>query len=169
MAETIEQYKAKLLGFVSARDPLTVLREVPEAIGQSMHGRSAEELNRRPRPDKWSVTEIVAHLSETELAASWRFRQILEHSGSAVIAYDQNLWEKWGDYARRDPHESLTQFRLLRQRNLEMLARLAPEEWERFGVHAERGKESMRDLVKMTAGHDLNHLEQIQRALGVPA
>lgn len=165
MAETVEQYKAKLSHFLAGKDPVTVLRAMPEQIAQTIHGKSLDDLRRRPLPDKWSVSEILAHLSETELAAAWRFRQILEHPGSAIVAYDQSLWEKWGDYAQYDPHDSFTQFRLVREGNLRVLARLSPQQWEMFGIHAERGKETIRDLSRMTAGHDLNHLEQIKRCL----
>lgn len=57
-------------------------------------------------------------------------------------------------------------FRLLREANLRMFAQLTPEEWQRNGIHAERGSMTVRDLALQIAGHDLNHLEQIRKILG---
>lgn len=55
-------------------------------------------------------------------------------------------------------------FRETRQWNLELLAGLTEKEWSRYGIHCERGRESVRDMVLLYAGHDLNHAEQIRLA-----
>jgi hypothetical protein len=47
-----------------------------------------------------------------------------------------------------------------------MFARLTPQEWQHAGLHAERGKITVENLVRQVAGHDRNHLEQIRRILG---
>jgi len=57
-------------------------------------------------------------------------------------------------------------FRLLRVANLRMFAQLTPGEWQRHGIHAERGPMTIRDLTVQIGGHDLNHLEQIRKILG---
>ena len=108
---------------------------------------------------------IVAHLAEGEIALSWRYRQIAEKEGAALSGYDQNVWYRLGDYDSRDPEESLAQFRLLREANLRMFARLTPDDWQRSGLHAERGRLTMKDLVAQAAGHDLSHLQQAERAV----
>jgi hypothetical protein len=59
-------------------------------------------------------------------------------------------------------------FRLLREANLRMLAKLTPDEWQRSGVHAERGRITVQDLARHTAGHDLNHIDQLRRLLATP-
>jgi len=46
------------------------------------------------------------------------------------------------------------------------LRQIAPEQWERFDIHAERGRITIRDLAVHIAGHDANHVEQIRRILG---
>ena len=56
-------------------------------------------------------------------------------------------------------------FRLLREANLHMLRNLSPDEWDRFGVHAERGRISVRELAQHMAGHDMNHVDQIRLML----
>ena len=46
-------------------------------------------------------------------------------------------------------------------------ARDRPEQWKQFGIHAERGEESVERIVEMMAGHDINHLRQIEAILAV--
>ena len=70
-----------------------------------------------------------------------------------------------GDYKSRAPQDSLHLFRLLRLANLQFLERLTPEQWECHGIHAERGRITVRDLATHMAGHDANHIEQIRNIL----
>jgi hypothetical protein len=52
---------------------------------------------------------------------------------------------------------------VLREANLALLASLTPEQWQQYGIHSERGQETIEQLVRMTAGHDVNHVRQIER------
>jgi uncharacterized damage-inducible protein DinB len=126
----------------------------------------ADALTRRPAPGKWSVVEILAHLAEDELSSTWRYRQMLEHDGVALAGFDQELWARLGDYASWTARDAFEMFRLLREANLRMLSQLSPAEWERSGQHAERGRLTVRSLADHMAGHDVNHIRQIERILG---
>ena len=68
-------------------------------------------------------------------------------------------------YAKRDPRQSLEQFRVLRETNLALYKKLKPEQWKHSGMHSERGEESVERIVMLLAGHDLNHLAQIEAIL----
>jgi hypothetical protein len=111
------------------------------------------------------VQEIVAHLADTEIAGSWRIRLILGEPGTPVQAFDQDAWVTATHYAKRDPRQAVEQFRVLREANLALYKSLTPEQWKHHGVHAERGEETVQHIVRMFAGHDLNHLGQIERIL----
>jgi len=163
--ETVAQYAARIRSYVEGKEPLAVQRQTPILLARMIEGVPEAKLKARPQPDRWSAAEVLAHLAEAELVATWRYRHMLEHDGQPLSAYDQNLWHRLGDYASRNPQDSLQQFRLLRQANLEMFERLTPQEWERHGIHVERGRMTVADLVQQIAGHDLNHLEQIKKVL----
>ena len=163
--ETHLEYKARIQGLMTGKDPVTVQRSTPSKLAALVSGVPAERLCKRPSADKWSVTEILAHLSEAEVTAFWRYRQILEHNGCPLPPYDQELWARLGGYAQRKPEESLALYLMLRQANLQMFDRLTPEEWQRHGMHAERGEMTVKELALQIAGHDINHLEQIEAIL----
>jgi hypothetical protein len=165
VTETAEQYKARFETYVAGRDPVAMQREAPSTLAGLIERAAESKLAQRPAPEKWSVTEILAHLAEDELASSWRYRQMLEHGGVELLGFDQNLWANVGRYASWKADEALAMFRLLREANLRMFAHLTPEQWERQGVHSERGKLTVRDLCRHMAAHDINQIEQVRRIL----
>ncbi len=63
---------------------------------------------------------------------------------------------------KHDPAVSLEAFRATRERTLRLLKSLPRKGWDSWGMHAERGKETVTHTVEMLAGHDLNHLKQIE-------
>jgi len=165
MAETHEEYTARLASYVEGRDPIAMQRAAPAAIAQLLQNIPPARLNESPAPGKWSITQIIMHLAEDELTSTWRYRQMLEHDTPPLLGFDQDLWAGLSDYASWDPQEALAMFRLLREANLKMFAQLTPEQWKRGGVHAERGKLTVRSLCRHMAAHDINHIEQIRRIL----
>jgi len=90
---------------------------------------------------------------------------ILSRDGTDIQAYDQNLWAATGRYDAVPVEQSLSVFETLRRANVALLKRLTAAERRRYGMHQERGKESIARLSQMYAGHDLNHLSQIERIL----
>lgn len=165
MKETAQQYTQRILDYVEGKQPLAVQAETAKKLERLMKGVSPAKLRKRPAPEKWSVNEIMAHLADGEIVGGFRMRFILGSPGSPVVAYDQDQWVISGHYERRDPRKSLEQFRVLREANLALLRSLKPEQWKHYGMHSERGQESIEHIVRMFAGHDINHLQQIERIL----
>ena len=163
MQETPQQYTQRITGFMEGKDALQVQHETHKKLQKLVKPLSKKQLTQRPEPDKWSIAEILAHLVDAELVGSWRYRSIIGNNGIPVQAFDQDAWAQKFDYAGRDAKESLETFRVLRENNLRMLKALPEDLWENYGMHSERGKESISHLVNMFAGHDLNHLAQIEK------
>ena len=165
MPETAQQYTQRILSYSEGSEPLQLQESTAQKIAALLSGKNKEHLMRRPAPDKWSVAEIVAHFADAEIAISWRLRQILTHSAVPIQAYDQNAWASTFDYPHRDPDASLELFRALRASNIALLKSVPRKLWDNYGVHEERGNESISHIVRMVAGHDLNHLRQIEAIL----
>ena len=165
MNETAQKYTQRMLGYIEGKQPLAVLAATAKKLDRLIQGVSPRRLHTRPAPAKWSVKEIVAHLADGELVTGFRIRFILGSPGISIVAYDQDQWLISGHYEKRDPRKSVEQFRTLRQGNLDLLKSLEPEQWNHYGMHSERGKESIEKLVSLIAGHDINHLKQIEEIL----
>src|SRR5690606_23766078 len=119
---------------------------------------------RRPEaPGKWSVVQVVQHLADSELVYGYRIRMTVAHDRPPIPGYDQDLWATSLRYDAVRLEDALADFEALRTLNLRFLRSLPEEAWERVGLHAERGEESVRKLTRLMAGHDLVHLRQIER------
>lgn len=165
MNETAQQYTQRILSHSAGQDALKLQAAAPKKLERLINGVSPAKLRKKPAPEKWSIAEIIAHLADSEIVIGWRMRSILGAPGSEVQAYDQNAWNANLHYDKRDMRKDVMQHRVNREANLALLKTLTPEQWKHFGVHSERGQESIEHIVKMIAGHDLNHIQQIERIL----
>jgi hypothetical protein len=165
MQETPQQYTQRVVGYVEGKKPLEVQSATAKRLGRLIKGVPASKLRKRPAPDKWSVAEILAHLADAEIVGGFRMRLILGAPGTPIAAFDQDSWVTSGHYGKRDPRKSVEQFRVVREANIALLKSLTPEQWKHYGMHSERGQESIEHIVRMFAGHDVNHLRQIEGIL----
>jgi len=165
MKETVQEYIQRIQGKVAGKKPVQVQGAAAQKIAKLIKGVAPAKLKKRPAPEKWSVAEIIAHLADAEIAVGWRMRSILGAPGTPMQAWDPDAWAAAGHYGKREARKSLEIFRVVRETNLALLKALTPEQWKQFGIHAERGEESIERLVSMMAGHDINHTEQIEQIL----
>lgn len=163
MKETPQQYIQRITAHVDGKQPLAVLAATAKKLERLIKGVPAVKLRKRPAADKWSISEIMAHLADAEIVIGFRLRMVLGAPGTPITAYDQDSWVTSGHYEKRDPRKSVELFRVVRQANLALLKSLTAEQWKHYGMHSERGQETVEHIVRMTAGHDLNHLQQIER------
>jgi len=165
MAETPQQYQQRMLGNADGHEPRKVQAATAGRLEKLLRGATRAKLSKRPAPDKWSISEIVAHLAEAEIVVGYRMRVILGAPGSPIQAFDQDKWAAEGKYGARDAKKSLALFRALREANIEWLKSLSPQQRKAFGMHSERGQESIEFIERMMAGHDVNHIRQIEAIL----
>jgi hypothetical protein len=163
MRETPQEYIQRIMGILGGQKPLKIQAETPKKLGRLIQRAPSAKLRKRPAPGKWSAGEILAHLADCEIVTGWRMRQILGAPGTPIQAFDQDAWAAAGHYEKRDARKSLEQFRTAREGNLALLKSLTPEQWKHHGMHAERGVETIEHITCMMAGHDLNHLGQVER------
>jgi len=163
MQETGEQYIHRILGYVEGQDAMKVQRTTAGKLKKAISGLAPKQLKWRPEQTKWSIAEIIAHLADAEIVASWRMRSVIGENGITIQPFDQDAWASVFNYHGRDAKRSLEVFRVLRENNLAMLKEIPREIWGNYGMHLERGKESIAHLARMFAGHDTNHVLQVER------
>lgn len=156
-------YTAALLDLLGDRDPIKVMQGLLPALRAATDGLSDEALRRPEAPGKWSILEVIQHLADSELVYGYRLRAIVAEDDPAIAGYDQNKWAERLRYNDENLADALDELAVLRRRNLRFLERLRDDEWERAGLHSERGRESVRRVARLLAAHDLAHLRQIER------
>lgn len=161
--ENAKAYSAAVMDLVADQNPIDILKRTPVALEKSIKGLTPRQLSKPDAPNKWSIRQVLRHLADSDIVWAWRLRMALAHDRPQITGYDQDLWAARLGYADADPKESIAEFKVLRKGNLRLIKRASPQDLERVGVHAERGEESVRQQLRLYAGHDLLHLNQIKR------
>lgn len=158
-----QAYVAAILDLLGNRDPIEVLRSTPDALDQVLTSTPADRLRVPEMPGKWSMGQVLAHLADSDLVWGWRLRLVVAQERPPLTGYDQDAWADRLGYADADPARSIARFRVLREDNLWLIDRCSPADLGRVGVHVERGEESLAHHLRLYAGHDLLHLNQLAR------
>lgn len=161
--ETADAYVRALFDVLGDQDPLDTMPRTPARLRDAVEGVPDAALRRPEAPGKWSVVQVVQHLADSELVYGYRIRMTVAHDRPAIQGYDQDLWATSLRYDAVRLEDALADFEALRTLNLRFLRSLPEASWERVGLHAERGEESVRQLTRLMAAHDLVHLRQIER------
>ena len=147
------------------REPTEVLASTPAKLDAVFSGLSAEQIERRPAPGKWSLREIMAHLADCEIAFGFRLRQAAA-GVDTIQPFDQDAWARnYGAYSFAD---AMTTYRALRAWNFAFIRSFTEEQKRSPVTHPERGTMTTWTIVETMAGHDLNHLAQIERLVPAP-
>ena len=162
-ASDARAYRENLFQLVGERDPLEVLAETPSTLAEVVSTHSAAVLRMRPFAGKWTPNEVVGHLTDSEWVYGYRLRRILSEDNPKLTGTKQDLWVARQRHNEREPPELAEIFTTMRELNLALWKRISPADLQRTGQHNERGAESLAVMLRMMAGHDLAHVNQIAR------
>jgi hypothetical protein len=150
--------------FLGSRDAREVIAATPARLRGLIDQLGAARGDESPRPGKWSARQIICHLADTEIVFAYRMRQALAEDHHVIQPFDQERWaENYRAYALAD---ALALFSGVRKWNVALIEHLPPEAFSKRLTHPERGEMTFRVLVETMAGHDLNHIGQVEAIAG---
>ena len=132
-------------------------------VERSLEDFPADALTAHPISGKWSATEIVHHLADSETTSGLRLRRLLVEDHPLIQGYDQEAYAERLDYNRRDMIPALDAFRSARATTSQLLDLMTAEDWQREGTHSESGSYTPEDWLRIYAAHAHNHAAQIRR------
>ena len=147
--------------FLAGREPIAILASTYGQLTTLAKRLPGDQLALQTPMGKWNGREIVAHLADCELVFSFRLRQTLAEDHPTLQPFDQDRWA--ARYANCDVDSALSLFGAARKWNLLLLAGVIEAERVRPVSHPERGTMTLWTIVETMGGHDLNHLQQIER------
>jgi uncharacterized damage-inducible protein DinB len=145
---------------VGDRTPLDVIAETPHRLAQLVDTIGPERLEKPPAPGKWSARDIVSHLADAEIAFAFRLRQTLAEDHHVIQPFDQDLWAK--SYTSGDARLALAALSGLRAWNVALIRSVKPSDLSKPVTHPERGTMTFQTIVETMAGHDRNHIKQVE-------
>ena len=161
--EDARAYTTAVIALLGDRRPVDVLETTARELMTRVEALSARQLSTPEAPGKWSIRQVLRHLADSEIVWGWRLRLVLAQEQPPITGYDQDRWADRLHYQDADPVQALAEFAAVRAGNLWLLRRATEADLQRVGVHAERGEESVAHMMRMYAGHDVLHLNQIDR------
>jgi uncharacterized damage-inducible protein DinB len=147
--------------FLGRQEPIPIITVTAELLRSLIDPLSPAFIDRPPAPGKWSIREIVAHLADCELVFAFRLRQTLAVDHPVIEPFDQTVWgERYTPY---DIATGLAMFTAARNWNLKLLTTVNDADRHRPVTHPERGTMTLWTIVETMAGHDINHLQQVEK------
>jgi len=139
---------------------LTLLEATPEILRGLMSELSEEDARWKPAPDRFSIAEVLAHLSHSE-GHCYRARvdRFLAEEMPEFEPDDAQMYLEL--YKNADPEEEFAQFEEQREMNVERLRRLPAAAGNRRARHREAGEITLSQMLHEWALHDLGHVRQV--------
>jgi DinB family protein len=154
-------YVSRILGLLGERNPLESMESSAKRVEAVARRLGDAGLSRSWGPGKWTGKQILAHLADAELAIGFRTRQVLAQDDHTIQPFDEAAWAR--RYENVDAEAALGAFLAERRWNLALFRKLSPADLSREAVHPERGPETLDTIIRLLAGHDLNHLAQLEK------
>jgi hypothetical protein len=146
--------------FLGDREALEVITGTPTRLESLANLLGPDRIEHSPAPGKWSAREIVCHLADCEVVFAFRLRQTLAEDHHVIQPFDQDKFAQ--HYDAYDAHAALAVFSAVRNWNLALIRQAGSSALTKRNTHPERGEGSFGELIEIMAGHDLNHIKQIE-------
>jgi len=146
---------------IDIQPAISLLEKTPHLLETLLGDLPGELLHWKPAPDRWSISEVLAHLAALEQVYAERALRMVTEDSPALAKYDLAGAAARGEYARGSAGENLAHFKRTRRSTLALLTGLPASAGARTGVHSELGTVTLAHMLNEWANHDLGHLRQI--------
>ncbi len=160
----MDPYIERILGILGSQNPILVLQNTPAKLDILLENLSPEDLETSYETGKWTAREILCHMADVEMLLGYRIRQGISEDNHVLQNMEQDIWAT--RYKKMDTALAVETFRALRAWNLALFTTFGLEDWNKEVTHPARGVESIDLMVRFLAGHDLNHLVQLEKIQG---
>jgi hypothetical protein len=116
----------------------------------------------RPAPDRWTIHEIVIHITDSEANSYIRGRRFVAEPGTQIAAYDEMTWARALHYHAQSTDEALELFKWLRASSYNLIKTLPDAVWSHTLDHPENGLMTMDDWLGIYERHIPEHIAQMQ-------
>jgi DinB superfamily len=151
---------------VQAGNVLELLERQGISTAKLLAQVSPERAAYRYAPGKWSVTEIIGHLSDAERIFAYRALRIARRDETPLPGFDENDYTPAGEFDRRSLTDVAKELAVVRSATLALFRGLPDEAWTRRGT-ASNHPVSVRAMAHIIAGHELHHLEVLRTRYGL--
>jgi hypothetical protein len=115
----------------------------------------------RYAPGKWSLKEVIGHMSDTERVMSYRLLRFARGDQTPLMGFDQDIYVNGAAFELHSVQDLLEELTAVRQATLYLLHGLTDEAWGRTGP-VNNNEVTVKSLAYIIAGHELHHRKIIE-------
>jgi uncharacterized damage-inducible protein DinB len=134
----------------------------PQLLRAAIDGMTAEQLDARPIAGKWSVREVICHIADYEPIYADRMKRVIAEHEPTILGGDATAFTTRLAYGSRDVADELALIDLVRNQMGRILRTLGPEDFQRRGVHAQRGPMTLEAILERVMNHIPHHVQFIE-------
>ncbi len=147
--------------FLDSRPVPEIIASTPATLESLAEAIGPDHIAAPPAPGKWTPAEILCHLADCEVAFGFRLRQTLAENHHVLQPFDQEMWA--ATYHGVTARQALAAFSAMREWNLILIRNTPQSAAQKPVTHPERGAMTFSTIIETMAGHDLNHIAQLQK------
>jgi uncharacterized damage-inducible protein DinB len=155
-------YIGKVTGENIAQQLASQLREA-EGLFASIDDQAALA---RYAPGKWSIKEVLGHLSDAERIFGYRLLRISRGDRTPLAGFDEDAYVPAGEFDARPLRSLVNEFKAVRQATLALVESVPAERWGERGEASGKAI-SARALAYILVGHVVHHLGVLRERYGV--
>lgn len=160
-------YFSRYIELVPDGDVLNILETQHRTTQHVLARLTPDQAQLSYAPGKWTVTEVVGHLADTERIFAYRALRFARGDTTPLAGYDENAYTPAGRFNERTLGDVAAEFAAVRAASLALFRGLADDAVTRSGA-ANNNPISVRALAYIIAGHELHHLNVLHTRYGVP-
>jgi uncharacterized damage-inducible protein DinB len=160
-ADEYAPYYATYVDKVTEPDVAALLNAQKQSTARLLAGLDEKQAAYRYAPGKWSLREVIGHLSDAERIFSYRLLRVARADPTPLSSFDQNTYVPAGQFERRPLADVAAEFATVRDATLTLVGSLDAEALARRGT-ASGTPVSARALAFIIAGHEKHHLGVIR-------
>lgn len=149
-------YYGRYISLVAGDDILVTLGEQLRETSALLSSRAEADGDFRYAPEKWSVKEVIGHVSDTERIFAYRALRVSRNDQTPIEGFEQDDYVRHGGFGQRRLADVVGEFISVRKATLSLLRDLDEAAWTRRGL-ANKNEVSVRALAYIMAGHELHH------------
>lgn len=151
---------------VTGNDPMVALTTQTPLVEALLGRIDPATAKRRYAPDKWSVREVIGHVTDAERVFAFRALWFARRDPSPLPGFDENGWMPAAAYESMPIAQVVGAWRTQRAASLSLLGSFGADAWRLTGT-ANGKLISVRALAFVIAGHEAHHVAVLRERYGV--
>lgn len=143
------------------KEMIEKIKQLPQKLESAVKGLSDNQLNIPTGEGKWTIRQIAHHIVDANINLFVRMKLIITEEKPILKPFDQDKWAALIDTTACPVTTSISIANGLHERLSQLLESLPESNWNREGIHLERGKLTLDDLLTTYSRHGETHLQQI--------